>query len=209
NDTASFRVRYQQQTTLTGLTKDNIAMLFVRMFGVMEINVERVIEDGLSLLERDVVLLQIGPGLFFIPLKTHESSNPFLNPLPGEFGRCVALDFLAVADECSAVFDAGGGLARAPDGGVVEAAAGVRANLAQLAEALQAASEADGAARHVVPADGVFEHAEAGAVGDEEQLHVEAEAVNQRALDDRAAHVHAEGFEAALRVLEGQARHQA
>src|SRR5436305_15210193 len=75
-----------------------------------------------------------------------------LNPLPGKFGRRVALDFRAVVRERSAVFDKGGGLARAGDGRVVEAAAGVLANLAQFAEALEAGLEADGAARHVGPA---------------------------------------------------------
>ena len=40
-----------------GLAKDYTAMLFVRMFGVMEINIERVIEDGLGLLEGDPMLL--------------------------------------------------------------------------------------------------------------------------------------------------------
>src|SRR2546423_1468933 len=133
----------------------------------------------------------------------------FLNSLPGEFGRHVALDFVAVARECSAVFDAGGGLACACDGGVVEAAACVLSNLSKLGEALEAGLEADRAARHVDPADGVFEHPKPCAVGDEEQFNVEAEAVYERALNYRAAHVHAEGFEAALRVLEGHARQDA
>src|ERR1700749_1005938 len=127
-------------------------MLFVRMFGVVEINVERIIEDGLSLLERYTVLLQICSGLFFIPLKAHESISPFLNPLPGEFGRHVALDFVAVARERAGVFDAGRRIARALDCRVVEAAACIPANLSEFAESLQAAAEADRAARNVVPA---------------------------------------------------------
>lgn len=52
------------------------------MFGVVKIKVERVIKDGLGLLEGDTMLLQICSGLFFIPLETHESISPFLNPLP-------------------------------------------------------------------------------------------------------------------------------
>src|ERR1043165_986499 len=102
---------------------------------------------------------------------------PFLNSLSREFGRNVAVGLFAVADERAAVFDAGGGLARAGDCRVVETAGGVGANLAEFGEALQAGAEADRAAGNVVPADGVFEHSEARAVCDEEEFYVEAEAV--------------------------------
>jgi hypothetical protein len=46
-------------------------MLSVRVFQVIEINVEGVIEDGLGLLKGDSMFLQIGPGLIFVPLETH------------------------------------------------------------------------------------------------------------------------------------------
>src|ERR1051325_1614512 len=164
------------------LAKNDIAMLFERVFGVVEINIEWIVENGLGFLEGDSVLLYIVFGLIFIPLETHESRDPFSNPLPGEFGGDVALNRVARVGQPAAVFDAFGGGARALYRFVVEAARGVALDLAQLREALQAGPEADGAARDVVPADRVFEHAEPGAVGDEEQLHVEAEAVYERAL---------------------------
>jgi len=59
---------------MTRLTDDNIAVLFDGMVGVVEINVERVIEDGSGFLERHSVLRQISPRLLLIPLKFHERS---------------------------------------------------------------------------------------------------------------------------------------
>ena len=69
----------------------------------------------------------------------------------------IALDLFAVVRNRPAVFDSIGRFARMLYSFVVEAAARVSANLAQLAEALQAGLEAHGPARNVVPSHGVFE----------------------------------------------------
>jgi len=49
-------------------------MLVVGMIRVVEIDIERIIEDGLCLLKRDAVHLKVGPSLSFIPLKIHGGS---------------------------------------------------------------------------------------------------------------------------------------
>src|SRR5947209_437431 len=101
--------------------------------------------------------------LWRLVMASHSSQS-----VAGEFGRYVALDFVAVFGQRAAVFDAGSRVACAGDGRVVETAACVRANLSEFGEALQAGLETYRAARHVVPAHGVFEHSESGAVRDEE-----------------------------------------
>ena len=52
----------------------------------------------------------------------------------------------------------------------------------------------------VIPAHRHLEHAQSGALREEEQFDVEAEAIDLRLLDDRPSGFHPEGFEAALRV---------
>src|SRR5215212_159929 len=64
---APIRIRHEQQAALPRLPDDNIAVLIVGMIRVVEIDIERIVEDGLGLLERDAVLLKIGLRLSFIP----------------------------------------------------------------------------------------------------------------------------------------------
>jgi len=64
----------------------------------------------------------------------------------------------------------------------------------------------------VIPAHRLLEQAQPRLMREEEQLHVEAETIDLRALDDRTRRGHAEGFEAALRVGKrqpGQEAHEA
>jgi hypothetical protein len=56
---------------LPRLSDNNIALLIKGMIGVKEINIERVIENGLRLFKRDAVLFKISRCLFLILLKFH------------------------------------------------------------------------------------------------------------------------------------------
>ncbi|MGH9580934.1 MAG: hypothetical protein ACRD2R_08070, partial [Terriglobales bacterium] len=59
------------------------------------------------------------------------------------------------------------------------------------------------------PADGDFDGREAMAPGQEEQLGIEAEALDALLLEDNSASLPAEGLEAALGIHEGQAEREA
>jgi hypothetical protein len=56
----------------------------------------------------------------------------------------------------------------------------------------------------VIPADWHLEHAQSGALREEEQFDVEAEAIDLRLLDDRPGSFHPESLEAALGVEKGK-----
>jgi len=92
------------------------------------------------------------------------------------------------------------------DGFVVAAADGVGADLAHLLEHLGAVFEvADAAALIVAPGDGDFDDGVFELAGDEEDFGIEAPALDGLEAENRLCSVAAEGLEAALRVLEGQA----
>src|SRR5919206_4881030 len=74
NGIAVFRVRDNQQAPLLRRANDNIAVFIKGMIRVIEINVERILEDGLRLLEGHAMLLKIAPRLFSVPLEIHAGS---------------------------------------------------------------------------------------------------------------------------------------
>jgi hypothetical protein len=43
------------------------------MVWIVEIDVERIVEDGLCLRERDAVLGEVGRGFIFVPLEFHNN----------------------------------------------------------------------------------------------------------------------------------------
>lgn len=47
-------------------------MFIIRMIGIVEVNVERIIKNGLSLLKRDFVICQIGCRFLVIPIEFYK-----------------------------------------------------------------------------------------------------------------------------------------
>ncbi len=92
------------------------------------------------------------------------------------------------------------------NGVVVNSATRLLSNGTHFAEHTKAVAEhADFASLVVVPAHGHFAQPQTGFECEIEKFDVEAEAIDSRCFDERAANRHVEGFEAALRVPERQA----
>ena len=146
-------------------------------------------------------------GGFGVVVEPEEGSDLVHCGLAGR--NSLALRGLACFDVVDALYgrgDHGAGVFEGGDGFVVAAAEAVGADLAHLLEHLQAVLEvADAAALVVAPGYGDFHDGVLQLARDEEDLGVEAPALDGLEAEDCLGGVALEGLEAALRVLEGKA----